>query len=700
MFVLRWRRKADRQSAARRHRRPGDAGDGRARGLLGLEALEGRTLLSFAAPANYDTGSIGAVALAVGDFNGDGVPDLAATHLTDPGSVGVLLGNGDGSFRPPRTTYPTGRNASSVAAADLRGDGKLDLVLASRGFALVNDFGSVSVFFGDGDGTFRAGGTYYPGYEPTAVVVADFNGDGIPDLAVANSNAFNRGSPSVSVLLGQGDGTFRQLADYDVGPHPISLAVGDFNGDGRPDLAVVATDHTVGVLLGNGDGSFQAVRDYEAGGGPADVAVADFNGDGRPDLAVAGGGGGGAVSVLLGNGDGSFQAPTSSGVRRNPGSLAVGDFNGDGRPDLVAASVTDNTVSVLLGNGDGSFQTAVNYPAGVVDFVAAGAFRGAGVLDLAVGGYGVSVLLGNGDGTFQAVPSYAVGSRPYAVAVGDFNGDGIPDLVTASVFPRHELDVLLGNGDGTFQPAVPYDAGPAPYAVAVGDFNGDGRLDLAVANMVGPMDVLLGNGDGTFQQAVPYDAGPNLFAVAVGDFNGDGKPDLVAVNNLGLTGGVSVLLGNGDGSFQRPVPYRTGEFPTSVAVGDFNGDGIPDLAVTNSDIGAGRSPSLSVLLGNGDGTFQPAQNSLVGLRPEFVAVGDFNGDGVPDLAVANAAFAGTPENVTLLLGNGDGTFRTAGRFDRIFGPLVVGDFNNPGFPRWLGRFGMAFAPCPWKTQRF
>src|SRR5262249_39709363 len=135
-----------------------------------------------------------------------------------------------------------------------------------------------------------------------------------------------------------------------------------------------------------------------------------------------------------------------------------------------------------------------------------------------------------------------------------------------------------------------------------------------------------------------------------------------------------------DGSFQRPVPYPTGEFPTSVAVGDFNGDGIPDLAVANSDIGAGRFPRPRILLGNGGGTLPPARNSLVGLRPEFVAVGDFNGDGVPDLAVANAAFAGTPENVTLLLGNGDGTFRTAGRFDRIFGPLVAGDFNNDGKP--------------------
>jgi hypothetical protein len=200
--------------------------------------------------------------------------------------------------------------------------------------------------------------------------------------------------------------------------------------------------------------------------------------------------------------------------------------------------------------------------------------------------------------------------------------------------------VLLGNGDGTFQPAVNYAAGPMPRSIAVGDFNGDGKPDLAVAEegtahsfTDSAVSVLLGNGDGTFQPAVNYGAGSMPVSVAVGDFNGDGKPDLV-VADLGLVAnnsGVSVLLGNGDGTFQDAVGFNFdagATYPESIAVGDFNGDGKPDFAVANTQF-----PAISVLLGNGDGTFQTAVNFDAKLGPRFVAVGDFNGDGKPDLAV-------------------------------------------------------------------
>jgi hypothetical protein len=331
------------------------------------------------------------------------------------------------------------------------------------------------------------------------------------------------------------------------------------------------------------------------------VVVRDFLGNGVLDLAVANQGDN-TVSVLRGNGDGSFQAARNYAVGTNPESVAVGDFLGNGVVDLAVANQGDNTVSVLLGNGDGSFQAAVAYAAGSSpSSVAVGDFNGDGVLDLAVadsavfgGSPGVSVLRGNGDGSFQFAGSYNAGISPGSVAVGDFRSNGISDLVVAdSNLSVNSVYVLLGNGDASFQAAVKYTAGNGPASVAVGDFVGNGIPDLAVANPgTDNVSVLLGNGDGSFQHAVNYTVSTLPLSVAVGDFNGDGVPDLVTANPFNST--VSVLLGNGDGSFQAAQNFGAGSGPVSVAVGDFNGDGLPDLAVADSDSG-----QVSVLLNDG-----------------------------------------------------------------------------------------------------
>ena len=356
------------------------------------------------------------------------------------------------------------------------------------------------------------------------------------------------------------------------GSDPDSVAVGDFNGDGKLDLVVANQDGTVSVLLGKGDGTFQPAVNYEAdhpaGTEPSSVAVGDFNGDGKLDLLVVNSGSS-DVSVLLGNGDGTFQtALYSSFVEVNPGMVAVGDFDGDGKLDLVVVNskagsggsgVASNNVSVLLGNGDGTFQTALDFDAGV---------------------------------------------GPISVAVGDFNADGRLDLVVAN-YAAGNVGVLLGNGDGTFQPAVNYGSGSLPVSVAVGDFNGDGKLDLAVANVSIPsrsmvipsmvISVLLGNGDGTFKPAVEYGGGSDTdsSSVALGDFNGDGKLDM-AVASSGSTNRVSILLGNGDGTFQSAVDYAGASLPGTappLVVGDFNGDGRLDMAVIDA-----ASSTVSVLL--------------------------------------------------------------------------------------------------------
>jgi hypothetical protein len=361
-----------------------------------------------------------------------------------------------------------------------------------------------------------------------------------------------------------------------------------------------------------------------------------------------------------------FLPPVTYAVGSSPRSVAVGDFNGDHIPDLAVTNYGDDTVSILLGRGDGTFQATQSYGtwSGPSTIVVAD-FNGDGALDLAVATYySVNILLGNGDGTFQAVQYYYASIDPFSVAVGDFNGDGHPDLAVVGYLVvggnnDSRVSILLGAGDGTFQAAQSYTVGFDPLSVAVEDLNGDGYPDLIVANSagefaseIGSVSILLGNGDGTFQDAKNYAAGPTPLSVAVGDLNGDGHPDLAVATDGSEDeyGGVTVLLGNGDGTFQEPKKYDLGVGFHSVAVGDLNRDGHPDLAVIGYDLLLGYSRAVDIFLSNGDGTLQAAQSYPVGqlmvgdvVAAEFVAVGDFNGDGFPDLAVV------TEDGVAVLL---------------------------------------------------
>jgi hypothetical protein len=364
-----------------------------------------------------------------------------------------------------------------------------------------------------------------------------------------------------------------------------SVAIGDLNGDGHLDLVVSSFFNscsggfgTVGVLLGNGNGTFQNAVTYTVDEFPSFAAIADVNGDGHPDLVVSGlclqnggcNGSAGGVSVLLGKGDGTFQSPVTYGVPKGAGEVVVADVNGDGHPDLV---------------------------------VATGCQGGCGAA--------VNVLLGNGDGTFQAPIGSGTGGAG-SLAVGDLNGDGRLDVAVVGT----EVSVMQGNGDGTFQaPTVYPTGGDGATWVAMADLNGDGHLDLVVANtcesgtscQYGSAGVLLGNGDGTFKAPVSYlSDGGEARSVAVQDVNGDGKPDVILANQChsysgcaggGSTGDVGVLLGNGDGTFQNAMSRGSGGyFGWSVAIGDVNGDGKPDLAVVN--YGYSSASSVAVLLNN------------------------------------------------------------------------------------------------------
>jgi len=330
--------------------------------------------------------------------------------------------------------------------------------------------------------------SYPVGNGAWSVTVADFNGDGNADLATANQNG------SVSVLLGNGDGTFQTAANYPAGTTAWAIASGDLNGDGIPDLVTANYGGAnVSVLLGNGDGTFQPAVSYPAGPSPQHILLADFNGDFKLDVVVVNSAGD-EINVLLGNGDGTLAGPLTTTVGSYPSGIAAGDFDGDGITDLAVTNSQDHNVSILLGNGDGTFQAPANYnvgksPAGIV----AGDLDGDGNTDLAIANQDdatVSILHGDGRGKFQLSGTYPTAIIPDVLAAGDFDGDGQLDLIAATT---QEIGVCLGNGDGTFQPAILFPVDSQVAAIAAADFNGDGRTDLVLPGYAYPLNTYAAN---------------------------------------------------------------------------------------------------------------------------------------------------------------------------------------------------------------
>jgi hypothetical protein len=416
---------------------------------------------------------------------------------------------------------------------------------------------------------------------------------------------------------------------FGVGTTPVAQAVGDFNGDGKLDLAVVnQTSNTVSVLLGKGDGTFGPKTDFATGTAPRGIAVGDFNGDGKLDLAVANSGSN-SVSILAGNGDGTFGAKTDIALLVTPDALTVGDFNGDGKADLALGTATATTadLTMLLGNGDGTFQAPVSTVTATVTPPASSTFTGGAV----------------------------------SIQSADFNGDGHPDLVVLNNlntftrigvrfvteftnFNTGTASVLLGNGDGTFQAARNFNTGVSPTSLAVGDFNGDGRSDFAVSNLIsGSLSVFSNSNGGNFSTSTISLGANNAGPVAAGDFNGDGITDLFSTGR--------VYDGHAATGLQLATTYALGL--GSPLAADLNGDGHTDLLGT---VGNAVQPWLN----NGNGTFPtPSFISSAGVTFSSQASADFNGDGIPDLVTS----AGQVE-----LGLSDGRFGDVSTLQFPIGP--------------------------------
>jgi Domain of unknown function (DUF4347)/FG-GAP-like repeat len=549
--------------------------------------------------------------------------------------------------------YTPGATSEGTSLGDFNNDGNLDLVTRT-------DSGdNVLVALGDGNGGFSTTQNFPSGFAPKAVNVGDFNGDGRLDLVIGHWSGV--GVDNISILLGNGDGTFASATNINnIGTFGGTVQVGDFNSDGKPDIAVAnILDRTVSVLLNNGNGTFGSINKINLTTSLSLLRLGDFNGDGKLDVITAGSNTNNPVSVSLGNRDGTFQPAinTLTGPGGYALDMSVGDLNGDGKLDLATINAGSNNVAILLGNGDGTFVAPTSFVVGGSSkSIAIGDFNGDGKLDLTTSGLtSVFVLQGNGNGTFGTATELRLGSLfPRAVKVGDFNKDGKPDLVTANEYGttiyRGSISVLL-NATSTRN-----------------DFNGDGKSDILWRNTNGNVALWQMNGSNLTNGSVFANVSTAWTIASTGDFDGDSKSDILWRNTT--DGSVAIWQMNGATPTSQTV---IGAVPTNWQIsgtGDFNGDSKADILWRNTTDG-------SVAIWQMNGNTATAQ-TVVGAATtdwKITGTGDFNGDGKADILwrndngdVAMWEMNGTTPLSQTVVGAATTDWKIAG----------TGDFNGDG----------------------
>lgn len=577
---------------------------------------------------------------------------------------------------------PLKESGAGLCSGDFNKDGKLDLA------GVGETTNVVSVTINNGNGTFATRVDYNTVAYPYNCTSADANGDTFPDLIVANY-ATGGASSSVSVFINSGTGTFPTRVDYTTASSGMTdVKLADFNGDTILDMVSVGyTASTLNIRIGVGDGTFGVNNSYATGTNPISLVTGDFNGDGKLDVATTNYGAA-SVSVMRGNGDGTFQVKQDYTIGTQAFNLVAHDFNSDGRLDIATGNFASNTMSVLLGTGAAgsyTFLAKSDYalPAGPGG-IAKGDFNGDGVIDLVVGSYTGSVLslwAGVGNGTFSSRTDFPVGAGTtnQDLEAGDFDGNGKTDVAvmfrTATISAFNIL--LQGTGTTGLRPAqVDLATAGIGYYLTSGDFNGDNKPDIVHANYLaaGKASVFLNNGDGTGSFATKSDLTTGNYAagIAVGDLNNDNKQDIVVCDRNNGTGTtVSVIIGNGDGTFVARVPYTTAVDPWSVALGDVNNDGRLDIVTGNYTTG-----NISVLLGNGDGTFQNKTDYATSANPRKIILTDVNNDKKLDVVLTSTSTL----KAGVLIGNGSGGFSAITEFN-VGGNgfhASVGDFNGDG----------------------
>jgi hypothetical protein len=601
-------------------------------GESGYFLLIGNGAAGFSAPSQVfeNTG----VAASASDVNGDTKTDLILGHF---GGVALLIGNGAGGFSAPTfLTLEGGGGGDALAVGDLDNDNKQDLAVASSSFG-------VTFFKGDGLGGFVRGKTYVAKSRPVGVALNDFNGDGLRDIATVGRAEV---VTSLSIILNMGTGDFaaaRAVSTVAATTFGFStatdLAIADFNGDSRPDMAVshqtfAGVQATIAILLNDGAGGFTPVSPitYFPGSSLRRVVTADFNKDGKADIAVAGTISvpfTHVVSVSLGNGDGSFAAPNNitgnNFASDSPFDLAVGDFNNDTNPDIVVVSASSQNFAILLGNGMGDFPLSpVQFLGTSFDRVAVGDFNNDSKQDFVITDLNdgrILVLQNNGNLTFSVIQTIDLPNTPSAVVVDDFNSDGKRDIAVAGrtfggnpTFDEGSLSVLLGDGTGGFAAPVHHEISAGPDELLSKDLDGDGKVDLAVVDRTASLiSVLSGEAAGAFSAAVTFDFAGGPWAIDVSDFDADGRPDLAVLPPFPQVVGIlfgkahisqpclfadnaSITEGN-SGSTNVQVPIRLSAASSQVVRVNYIVRGFPATEGQDFTVGAGTV------------TFQPGETT-------------------------------------------------------------------------------------------
>lgn len=604
--------------------------------------------------------------LVVQDVNGDGKLDIVA--LTQYNGVYIFIGNGDGTFQTPAnySTYYQGDSAGGVAVADVNDDGHPDLAVTIGN--------GMEILLNNGKGTFAAPVYYANGYgnangSGSGIAIGTLTtGSKYPDVVASVPNA------GAVVFLNQGNGTFvagSTLTNPNIGG-TANIILADINNDKKLDAVIPDSYGDVFTFTGKGNGTFNAGVEYSTAvyGGTSLAAIGDFNKDGTLDL-LATAGNSQTNTISFGRGDGTFRTAQAYGYAgpAQAQNMVVADFNGDGFADVAAQGLPNGTIGVILGSSHGALTAQPKYVTACsneyVYGIAAGDVNGDGKQDLVatLGGssatcnHMVAVMIGKGTGSFDSPKYYPTGAASTAqemqIYLVDVNGDGKLDIVTSN--SDGSISVLLNKGTGSFEAPILITSinalNPADNPLTFADFNGDGKIDIAAAanQYAGDHDVyvLLGNGNGTFQSPIATNAGYNLQGLVAGDFNKDGKQDLfVVTNNWGCSGtvgggivgygsGYQYLQGNGAGGFSVGPQICVGPSnPQGPVAADFNADGNLDVAIPYYGTNA-QYESVLVLQGTGTGTFTANQQFYAGYDVASIGVGDFNGDGMPDIGLLN-----------------------------------------------------------------